>query len=63
MTKEEWNAALANMSDLEINELMDAIRDRFQERYPEWDVIYMAISKQEPEREKTLNQLISLLKK
>lgn len=63
MTKEEWNAALANMSDLEINELIDAIRDRFQERYPEWDVIYMAISKQEPEREKTLNQLISLLKK
>ena len=40
----------------ELREIMDAVQDRFAVAYPQWDIVYLAVPKDDPNRRKEILQ-------
>ena len=38
----------------ELREIMDAVQDRFAVAYPQWDIVYVAVPKEDPDRRKEI---------
>lgn len=55
---EELLQRIQNANDLEIQQIMAAVRMRYMLQYPDWEVFYLAIPKDDPaERMKSLQYL------
>ena len=56
---EEIITYIEQADDLEINEIMSAVRKRFQTAFPDWEVIYLSCPKDDAlQRRHTLDYLL-----
>ena len=56
---EEVITYIEQANDFEINEIMSAVRKRFQTAFPDWEVIYLSCRKDDPaQRRQTLDYLL-----
>ena len=54
---------IESASQQELQILMDAIQDRYAQLFPDWDILYMALPKQDsPEKEHLVNQIIEKIR-
>ena len=45
---QELISRIQKADDIEINEMMGAIRQRYQKLFPDWEIIYLAFPKKDP---------------
>ena len=38
----------------DLREIMDAVQERFAVAYPQWDIVYVAVPKEDPEKRKEI---------
>lgn len=56
-------AAIENADDIEINQILDAVTRRYNRVFPEWEVLFLSISRDPEEKNKQLEQMLLQLKK
>ena len=62
ITLEDVLKRITVADDCEINEIMEAIRQRFRTVFPVWDVLYLSCPKNDPlQRQQTLEALTEYL--
>lgn len=60
---EHISVLIENASQQELQILMDAIQDRYAQLFPDWDILYMALPKADPQqREHLVNQIIKKIR-
>ena len=50
-------------NDLELQQIMDAVKRRYAIAYPQWDVFYAAVHKDPTLRKKDLDDLVTYIEK
>ncbi len=67
MTNYELESLLTEISqanDVEINQMLDAITERYKKFYPDWDIAFLALPlKNTEQRKMILKDAISLLQR
>lgn len=54
---------IARADDLEIQQIMQAVRQRYAVLHTDWDVVYMAVHKEPAQRAADLQGIFAMLKK
>ncbi len=50
-----------SMTEVELQELMDAIQQRYTEAYPEWEVLYLSLHRDPALRQEEVKELLDFL--
>ena len=56
-------AYVEKANDLQLQQIMDAVKRRYAAAYPQWDVFYAAIHKDPALRKKELKELVAYIEK
>ncbi len=58
---QEISETIQQMSDEQLRELMELIRQRYAEDFPMWEVVYVAVHKDPALRKEELDRIVKLL--
>lgn len=54
---------IENADDKQLNQIMTAIECRYRSAYPDWEVIYIAVHREQENRKKDIDSIVERLYK
>lgn len=63
-TKQTVLDGIRQASSYELDDMVNAVRQRYAELFPDWEILFLSLPKNDPaERRKCLDETITMLKK